>query len=559
MARTHAERRTRRALGAVLLFSFVAAAGSQGFKQVVAGEAVIRRAEKSNRFIVSRTEFARRGAIYSSDGKVLAQSNDTFELSLSYAKVPHSRPFFMAMAQASGIPAIEMAMPADAGSKSRTWMIAISGEKAEKIKAVKSDWRADGVSLRRVPRRDYPFSDVTETLVGTIEEGRTATGLEKAQEAILAGQPGKLSGLVDRTGAFLPMRMSGDAEKATHGRDLTLTIDSGLQIAAVASLRRAVEANNASQGVVVALNPTNGDVLAAASWIKGQEDAGTNGFNPIVMGRFEPGSTFKILTLAEAMDLDLVRASDTLHCHGSIRVAGKVMKCSHGAHGVIDGTKAIAESCNVSAVTWARKIGREPFIDFMSKAGLFTKTDLGLPGEIAGDYNENDGSPSLQLANMGFGQALNLTPIGLASAFSALGNDGVRVPPRLIAKIGDNDAPIQEGVEILKPETAQSMLAMMEATIQEDFGTAHQLKIPGYRLAGKTGTAQKLGKGASKERRRYVSNFVGYVPAEKPRAVILVMIDDPKNGAYYGGTVAGPVFRDVAEAVIRRFNIPKSE
>lgn len=559
MARKLADRRGRQALGTILLLSFVAAAGSQGFKQVVAGDSVLKRAEETNRFIVSRTEFARRGSIYSADGKVLAQSNDTFELSLNYAKIPHSKAFFLALGQAADIPGVEMSVPAYSGGKTRTWMQPISGERAEKIKAVKSDWRADGVSLRRVPRRDYPFSDVTDSLVGVDIEGKSATGIERSQDVILAGVPGKLTGLVDRTGAFLPMRMSGETNKAIHGRDLTLTLDSGLQIAAVASLRRAVETNNAAQGVAVVLDPTNGDVLAAASWINGQIDAGTNGFNPIVMGRFEPGSTFKILTLAEAMDCGEVQASDTVNCHGSIRIVGKDIKCSHGAHGVVDGTKAIAESCNVSAVTWARKIGRERFIDFMTKAGLFAKTDLGLPGEIAGNYNENDGSPNLQLANMGFGQALNLTPIGLASAFAALANDGVRVAPRLISKIGEKSTPVHEGVRILSKDTSDRMMRMMEATIQEDFGTGHKLRIPGYRLGGKTGTAQKLSKGSSTGRRRYVSNFVGYVPAESPRAVILVMIDDPKAGDYYGGSVAGPVFKDIAESVIRRFNIPKTE
>lgn len=546
-------------MGAVLIGAFVLAAGSQGYKQVVAKDDVMERARATNRFVVTRTEYARRGSILSADGKVLAQSNDTFELSINYKKVPKSRAFFMAMSEASGIPAIEMLVPAETGGTSRTWQSPMSGARADRIREVKGDWRADGISLRRVPRRDYPLSDVADTLVGYASEGKPLTGLEESQNSILAGEPGSLSGLVDRTGAFLPMRMEGEASKAIHGSDITLTIDSSLQVAATAAVRKAVESNNADQGVAIAVDPATGDVLAAASWINGRDRAAENGFNPIVMGRFEPGSTFKILTLAKALDDGVVGNRDVVHCAGVIHVANKDIKCSHGAHGTVNNEKAIAESCNISALIWARKIGRDNFVDFMRKAGLFDKTNLGLPGEIPGYYNPEDGSPTLQVANMGFGQALNLTPIGLVSAYAALANDGVRLTPKLIARVGNRATPRSKSAQVVSGETAAQMMHLMEATIQADYGTGHRLRIPGYRLGGKTGTAQKLGRGWNQERPKYVSNFVGYVPIEKPRAVVLVMIDNPKAGAYYGGSVAGPVFKEIAQAVIKRYNIPKSE
>ena len=546
----------RRGLGSVLIGAFVLAAGSQAYKQVVVNSQIIARARETNRFVVTRTEFAQRGSIYSSDGKVLAQSNDCFELSINYKKVPKSRAFFMAMSEASGIPAIEMLVPAESGGKSRTWKQPMSGSRADKIKLVKGEWRADGISLRRVPRREYPLSDVAEAIVGTSQEGQPITGLESSQNALLAGSPGSLTGMVDRTGAFLPMRMEGVASKAIDGSDLTLTLDSGLQTAAAAAIRKAVEANNADQGVAIAVDPATGDVLAAASW---RPDKQANGFNPIVMGRFEPGSTFKILTLAKALDDGVVSAHDTVSCGGVIRVAGKDIKCSHGAHGTVDGLKAIAESCNISAVTWARKIGRDRFIDFMRTAGLFDSTNIGLPGEIPGKYNPDDGSPTLQIANMGFGQALNLAPLSLVSAYAALANEGIRINPRLIKRVGDRETAPPKQVRIVSGDTAAQMMHMMEATIERDFGTGHRLRIPGYRLGGKTGTAQKLGKGWDKERPKYVANFVGYVPIDQPRAVILVMVDNPKSGDYYGGSVAGPVFKEIAQSVIKRFNIPKSE
>lgn len=180
---------------------------------------------------------------------------------------------------------------------------------------------------------------------------------------------------------------------------------------------------------------------------------------------------------------------------------------------------------------------------------------MGLPLETKGLFNYKEYAKPLQLATMGFGQSVSCTPVGLASAFAMLGNDGKRPAPRLIKRIGDKEQPIGQQRQIVTKQTAATVLQFMESAFSSERGTAKSLRISGYRLAGKTGTAQrvrKVGGGG------YVASFVGFVPAEKPRAMILVMIDNPK-GEYYGGLVAGPVFKEIAEAVIRRFSIPPSQ
>jgi cell division protein FtsI/penicillin-binding protein 2 len=558
MPKTSQTKQDARRLGTILVAMFVCAGVSQAWVQTGKRSSIIAEAKKIGRLDVSREEFARRGAIYSQDGKVLAQSNDRFELSLAYKKVPHSEGFFLALSEASGLPANEFSTPAFAGSKSKTWQMPIPKDAADRIQQVKSDWRADGLSLRRVPSRDYPYSDVCEVLIGTQNEGQNPTGIEAGFNDFLAGKNGFRSGQVDRTGAFLPMRMEGNDQKANHGDDLTLSIDSTIQVAATAALKRSVQTQNADQGVAIAIDPKTGNILALSTWVQGQEKAASNGFNPAIMARFAPGSTFKILTLAEALDLGVLDVTDAVACGGSLPTGyGTAIHCAHGAHGRVDTNKAIARSCNVAATTWARKIGKEEFVEFMTRAGLFQRTGIGLPGEIAGKYNPDDYNKNLQLANMSFGQSLDATPIALCGIFSSLANGGLKMPPRLVTAIGGKPVKSEKPTQLFKPETADTMLGLMEAVIQEDYGTGHSLKIDGYRLGGKTGTAQKLGQGASKSSPAYVSSFVGFVPAQQPRAVILVMIDHPKEGVYYGGAVAGPVFKSIAEAVLKRYNVPR--
>ncbi len=385
----------------------------------------------------------------------------------------------------------------------------------------------------------------------------------------MAGRGGKKVGLVDREGHFLPGRLDSTTVQKVDGEDLTLTVDSQLQTAAANAIRDAVESNKATQGVAIIINPHNGDLVAMANWPSfdpntlgdAEQDEVKYGYNPNYMATLEPGSMFKILTLAKAFDKGVVSENDGVYCHGELAVGKRTVKCDdhHGnrAHGLVSPAMAIAKSCNVSAATWALRIGYTDFVRYMERLGIMSKTHLGVPGERAGLFNYNDPAEALHLANMGFGQAINATPVQLAGAISMLANNGVRMQPRLVKKIGDKDIePVQLG-QIVRPETAQKMLKIMQLVIESDSGTGKDLRIPGYLLGGKTGTAQKSNQAThSMQGGGYVSNFVGFVPGDKPQYVILVMVDHPKSGNYYGAMVAGPVFKELAVDVINRFNIP---
>lgn len=516
-------------------------------------------ANSTGRFIVNRTEYARRGQITSADGKALAFDQDVFELSVEFARSPRTDGFFVAIGEAAGVPATELALASAAGKKRIIWREPLTEAQADRTNRVKSAWRADGVSLRRIQRRAYPMGAAASLIVGGWDDRGPLKGLEASQDALLAGQDGFQEGMVDRTGAFLPMRMTGKTKARQDGTPLVLTLDSALQQSAFESIRRAVAGNKAERGVAIILDPKTGDVLAAAQWPAFDPSALSQEgqYDMVVSGAYEPGSTFKVLTLAKALDMGLVSPADVTQCTGELRLnAHWRVRCPvHNgvrAHGAVDGEKAIAKSCNVAAASWALKVGHAEMTAFFDQLGLLASTGLGLPNERSGSYNEGEYAKSLQLMQFGFGQSVQATPLALASAFSALANGGVRMAPRLVAKAGGVERAPRSMGDVVRPETAATMLRLMESVIETDAGTGAKLRIPGYRLAGKTGTAQKVGSGGG-----YVSNFVGYVPAHEPKATILVMIDDPRGGRYYGGEVAGPVFDDLARAVIQRYRIPK--
>lgn len=545
---------------------FLLAGLGQARVNVVSRGEILLKGDETSRFMISRAEHARRGMLVSADGKTLAQDVDTRELTLNFDKVPKSDSFAMDLSAATGIPASEFRSFARTGSKTKVWREPIGAEQAKKVQKVKTRWRADGVSLARSGRRSYPLGEAAAGFLGSVRDGRPINGLERSLNEQLQGEDGLTKGLIDRRGGFLPARLSKDSQPRTDGKNVILTIDSELQMVAAAAVKHAVELNQALQGSAIVMDPKTGDILAMANWpsydpndLWGPEKQGERSpdFNSAYMAALEPGSTFKILTLAKGLEMGVIKPNDTFYCTGTTKVRNRVMGCApHGgtrAHGQLNPELAIAKSCNVWASKWALTIGHENFVDYMKQLGLLERTNLGLPDEGRPLFNYEEYAKDVQLATLGFGQSVNTTPLSLCGAFSMLANNGVRMKPRLVRAVGDTEVPPAEGARVVSSETAQLVMKYMESVIQSEAGTGHSLRIPGYRLGGKTGTAQKQKKD---EKGKYVSNFVGFVPADKPRAVVLVMIDTPTAGAYYGGAVAGPPFVQIARAVIRRFAIP---
>ena len=531
---------------------------TQANRQLLSRGATLDAARKSNRYIVEREEIPRRGSIETADNTVLAITEESYELSLNLARIPHIHSFFSQLAAVAGISGAEIAAAVDRGKKNLFWTTKLSADQASSIKSLKRDWKADGISLTRTSKRVYPMGQTVANLVGTFDEDGAAGGLEKSLESNLKGAPGKSVGLVDRSGNFLPMRLLDGTTPKQDGSSVTLTLRASLQSAATRALKSAVEANSATSGSAVVMDPSTGDVLAIASWPSAEPTPGKKiqGYSPAYSTVYEPGSTFKILSLANALDQGKVELQDSIDCGGEWWFTNKYrVRCDehHGsrAQGTIDCSKAISKSCNIYAAKWALSTGRKEYLHYLDSLGLFHRTELPIDKEVPGLINRKDPAPLLQLSRMGFGQAISCTPLGLASAFIMLGNNGVRMQPRLIKAVdGKEIAPKAMG-RIVKPQVAQEVLDVMVSVISSDEGTGAKLRIPGYEIAGKTGTAEKVGGGEE----GHVSNFVGFVPAKSPKAMILVMIDNPHVANYYGAAVAGPAFRSIAKEVIRTFKI----
>lgn len=543
------------------------AAYSQASVQVVRRGDVLTHARDSKKFDLSVKEIAKRGRILCADGRPLAQDEDSYVLQMNFDKVPHSEGFFADLAAATDIPASEFRELALQDKGSRQWHTPLSQEQSNKVREVKTDWRANGLDVTRSGRRSYPLAEAAAGVVGSIKDKEPLSGLEYSQNVALAGKDGVTVGMTDRTGAFLPMRLDKKSSvPKTDGADIQTTIDYDLQQAASKAIETAVDKNKADQGVAIMMDPKTGDILAMACWptfdptVEGGKGAGmtqVRDLNPATQAVMEPGSMFKVLTLAKALDSGAVQPTQHFYCKGSETVGHTTFSCDkHEVHGDINITDAIAESCNVSASRWSRACGYDAFTSYIEELGLLERPGIGMPNEIKGMFNYNDPAKNLQLALVGFGQAISVCPTSLAAAFSMIGNDGKVMFPRLITRVGSKEFPPEVASQAIKPETAKTVLQCMEATIESDEGTGKGLRIPGYRMAGKTGTAQrKRGKGST----GHVSNFVGFLPAQDPKVEILVMIDNPKAGAFYGAAVAGPVFQDLAKAAIRRYAIPPNE
>ncbi|MBA2307049.1 penicillin-binding protein 2 [Candidatus Dependentiae bacterium] len=537
--------------------------------QVFGRTKILEAAKDAHRLFASEDLLARRGDIYSSDGRILARSTNSQRMGIDPEAVPTSPALWTSVARITGLSAAELMDFVSRRGRANDWDVVLSSQQAVQLNRVRAKYGADGLWVKPAGAREYSLGSYSAPLLGYVDDNEKGmAGLEKAQNGVLSGRSGHMTGIMDKSGSFLPwMTVGRDSRMATNGSNVVLTIDSDLQIAAMKSLDAQCQKHKASHGTAIVIEPKTGDILALASWptydpvrvAKAQQKMSQGQtvspqFNPATGMRFEPGSTFKTFTVALGLDTGTISEATTTICTGAKKFFNRTMHCASGhVHGIVNPADCIEKSCNVAASTWAAEIGFKRFSQMIIDLGLLDLQNVGLSPETPGYLNFNDFNKTIQTANLGFGQSLNASPLGLASAFTAFANDGRRMFPRLIKSVDGEPWKIRPGKQIFKPAIARRVLEMMQQVIQGDAGTGTALRVPGYTLAGKTGTAQKLG---SSRGRNYVSSFIGYVPAIDPKAVVLVMIDEPKAGGHYGGVVAGPAFKDLARFILKKDRIP---
>lgn len=413
-----------------------------------------------------------------------------------------------------------------------------------------------GVGFVEESKRYYPMRELAAPLlgyVGTDDEG--LRGLEYLYDDEVAGRGALRPVIRDNRGGRRLAFPDLSFVEATPGRDLYLTLDAGIQHVVEQELAAAVEAHRAKGGWAVILDPADGAVLAMATYPP--YDANRALAHPEgerirpVSDVYEPGSTFKVITAAAALEANLVDPSDTFDCEmGAITVFGSRIR-DHHPYGVLTFRDVLAKSSNVGAIKLGMRVGAGPLYETIRSFGFGERTGIDLPGESPGALRELASWSKVTPAYVSFGQGVAVTPIQLASAIAAVANQGRLFRPYLVRAVAGETIAETRPVERVRPisESTALQLERMLESVFEPGGTAQGAVIPGYRLAGKTGTAQKIVDGRYSQT-RFVPNFVGFAPARRPVLAGMVAIDEPRAGATAGGVVAAPVFSAIASRVL---------
>ncbi|PWT71092.1 MAG: cell division protein [Proteobacteria bacterium] len=409
-----------------------------------------------------------------------------------------------------------------------------------------------GIFLKREYRRYYPAGEITAHLVGLTDvDDRGQEGLELEYQDWLAGKPGSRRVVKDRLGHIVE-----DAEgihPPVEGRDLMLSIDRRLQYLAYRELKAAVIEHRAKAGGIVVLDVKTGELLALANLPafnpnnRATLDA-RRARNRAITDVFEPGSTLKPFTVAAALEAGAVRSNTLLQIAPGYLTVGDAT--IHDAHpeGALTVAQVIQKSSNVGAAKIALSLPREALWKMLSAAGFGAPPQLGFPGEVGGRLRAYQHWRPIEQATLAYGHGISVSLLQLAHAYTIFATDGVLQPMTLVKR-----EERVEGTRVLSAGTARDIRGMLELVVKPG-GTAPRARIVGYRVAGKTGTAHKLdGKGYAQD--RYVSSFVGIAPASAPRLLVAVMLDEPGDGEYYGGVVAGPVFSRVMAEALRMLSI----
>ena len=412
---------------------------------------------------------------------------------------------------------------------------------------------APGLSLQREFRRYYPAGEVAAHVVGfTNVDDVGQEGVERAYQGWLAGREGRREIQRDRRGNTI--RDLVPIKSAQMGGNLALSLDLNIQYLAHRELAAAIARHKAKGGSVVVLDAKTGEILALANQPIFNPNNRRNykpGLmrNRAVIDTFEPGSTVKPFVAAAVLERGLFHPDSVIDTPETFRVGAKLVRDEH-THPRMTVTEIIQKSSNVGAVKMAMSLTPQQHWEVLHRSGFGERPGSGFPGETAGRLRDASTWKPVEQATMAYGYGLSVSLLQLTRAYMAFANDGEVMPLSFLKREPQEIT----GVRVFSPAVAREVRAMMEAVTQEG-GTGTLTRVPGYRVAGKTGTAHKLVDGRYAPD-RYLSSFVGMAPASNPRLIIGVVIDEPSDGTYYGGSVAGPVFAQVMAASLRQLGLP---
>lgn len=447
----------------------------------------------------------------------------------------------------------------------------IDDETAEKIREAK----LPGIWVAEDNQRYYPYGNFASYVLGhTSDDATGIAGVEMQYDKHLKGKSGRLIVSTDASGREIPHGMEKYYEPV-QGNGLVLTIDEVIQHYTEKAVQKAYELNNAKRVTAIAIDPKTGDVLSMASKpdydpnnsrtpiypyyeeeLEGYGDKDKiKGYfsmwrNPAVSDTYEPGSTFKLITSSAALEEGVIKEGEKFNCTGSVMVGGRKIKCwrHYKPHGAQEFKQGVQNSCNPVFVELGSRLGVSKMYDYIEGFGFMDTTKLDLPGEAKGIlYNEKNVGP-VELATISFGQSISVTPMQLISAIGAIANDGKLMQPRVVKELVDNQGNVTESIkpkvvrQVISEDTSNKMMEIAESVVSEGSGKAAY--IPGYRIGGKTGTAQKVIDGKYAQG-KYICSFVGIAPCDDPQIVVLAIVDEPTGVSAFGSTTAGPIVKEI--------------
>ncbi len=430
------------------------------------------------------------------------------------------------------------------------------------------DLKIQGIKTVEENKRFYLHESLASHVLGFAGiDNQGLLGLEKSYDNELKGKPGRIVVEHDAMGREAPGALH-EYQEPVPGHNLILTLDETIQYFAERELDNVVARYNPKLAVAVVMDPRTGEIMAMANrptfnpnnWTEAPKEVWDR--NPAIWYNYEPGSTFKIITASSALEVGAVRPEDSFFDPGYIKVADRNIRCwKAGGHGSQNFEEVVQNSCNPGFIEVGLNLGKERFYKYIKAYGFGKPTGVNLPGEAQGIIIPEKQATNLNIATMSIGQSIAVTPIQLITAVSSAVNGGKLMKPYLVKEITDSEG---KTVKEFKPEVVRNIISedtsnelrvLLEKVVSE--GTGRNAFVEGYRVGGKTGTAQVVGNGGYVQG-KYVASFAGFAPADDPQVAILVMIAEPQGGIYFGGLVAAPVFQAIAKDTLRYLRIPET-
>lgn len=512
---------------------------------------------------------AARGRIIDATGKILATNKSVCTISVIHSQIDEPEKVIEALQKELGLSEEEVRKRVEKVSSIERVKTNVDKETGDRIRA----YGLSGIKVDEDYKRYYPLDTMASTVLGfTGADNQGILGLEVKYDSYLQGTSGKILTLTDARG--IEIENAGETRlEPVNGYDLYISMDSNIQQYCEQAAEKAYIKKQADEVSVIVMNPQNGEIMAMVNYPEFNlnepftliEEMGADGTesadkkqellnrmwrNPCISDTYEPGSTFKIITAAAALEEGVVSLTDQFYCPGYKLVEDRRIRCAKtSGHGAETFETGIMNSCNPVFIELGERLGVENYYKYFRQFGLTQKTGIDLPGEAATIMHKQENVGPVELATISFGQSFQITPIQLVTTVSSIINGGTRITPHFGVEVRKTDGTLVETfsydkrAEICSVETSETMQYLLEKVVSE--GGGKNAKIEGYAIGGKTATSQTL----PRSEHRYISSFLGFAPADDPKVLVIAIINNPK-GTYYGGLIAAPVVKEIMENIL---------